>query len=854
MNRGLAPMDAMVDASDQYAVALSFASEDEALVRGVYRYLRSHEINAFFAPSKISQLWGKDEHEFERIYGPGSRYVVPFISEHYIRKEWPRLEFRAARKEARIRDAEFILPVRVDDTALPGLRRKTQYVDARQHTPKEIAAFLIEKLEADVRTSDAAPIIRRPRKQIRMLRDDERELLGLLATVPLPLPTAHLRALVPEGRWATRIPRWRSLGIVTSDVRGFDDVDSRLRRQLLADKPAATRWRERWVALLAPLQMHTDTGLMLALELIGLRRVGEAVDVLASIAVGLEPGFWNSLYLTTFSGLAGSTFVRSADSAARVKFHNAYGVVLSRNGDHREALAQFTQLRALSRRGRNAWGEGQSYINAGVAAAGTDDVPAAMAWYKKAAAFGKKHRDYVLAGRAVGNMANFVGPAAATELLEESERFKLRGGDIEGLAGTAVVRGNVAVQQADLVGAARHYRHAVQLARKLDLLYLRAVASRSLAQTEAGRGRPKKAYPLYRESARICQAEGFVADHAHAVAGEALARMAAGEFARAGKLFEALAELHRQAGQREQAAVARHDVGAMFAARRRQAEAYRVFINVIREFKEYRVHAWVRRTQVDAATVAPDEGTAASLLRSARRGAASAKDFETLQRATVQLVRRRLDRNDVRGAVREMDIALRTLPSPLDLPLLADRFRFILESHHDRRVAPAFHRLVAVARAAHARERVIDAHMEAGDYLWAKESARERANAYQAYAVAMIEAGQLDEATLMKACMHIFGRLYAAAKREDAEVLTRLEEATHAWLRKQNARHASGLIQFTLWPLRLAARIWALPDHGRRLSKRKAQFILTEEFQMALGRAASPKRKTRVRQRVSAKR
>lgn len=593
---------------------------------------------------------------------------------------------------------------------------------------------------------------------------------------------------------------------------------------------------------------------MLALELIGLRRVGEAVDVLASIAGGLEPGFWNSLYLTTFAGLARSTFIRSADSAARVKFCNAYGVALSRNGDHAEALAQFTQLRALSRRTRNAWGEGQSYINAGVAAAEADEVSAAMAWYKKAAAFGKKHRDYVLAGRAVGNMANFVDPLPASKLLEESESLKIRGGDVEGLAGTAVVRGNVAVQQGNLAGGAKHYRYAIQLSKTLDLRHLRALALRNLASSEVDRGRPKKAYSLYRESARICQAEGFAADHAHAVAGEALARMAAREFTRAGNLFEALVKLHRQAGHLEQAAIARHDVGAMFAARGRRAEAYRVFINVIREFREYRVHAWVRRTQVDAATVAPDEDTATALLAKARRAAASAKDFETLQRATVQLVRRRLDRSDIRGAVREMDIALRTLPPPLNLPFLTDRFRLILESRHDRRVASAFHRLVAVARAAHDRERVIDAHMEAGDYLWEKESARERANAYQAYAVAMIEAGQLDEATLMKACMHIFGRLYAAAKREDAEVLTRLEEATHAWLRKRNARHASGLIQFTLWPLRLAARIWALPDHGRRLSKRKSQLILTEEFQMALGRTASPKRKTRVRHRVPAKR
>lgn len=847
-------MDTMVGASSQFAVALSYASEDEALVKGVYRYLRSRNINTFFAPARTSQLWGKDEKEFERIYGPGSRFVVPFVSEHYKRKELPRLEFRAALREARHRVEEFILPVRIDDTPLPGLRRKTQYVDARQYSAKQIAEFLIEKLETDVRTSEGGPHLRQASTRTRVLREEERELLGLLATAAFPWRAVHLRALVPEGRWGTRIPRWRELGIVTSESHGFGHLDARLRRQLLADKAAATRWRERWVALLFPLQMYTDTGLMLALELIGLRRVGEGVDVLASIASRLEPGFWNRLYLTAFEKLGGSTFVRSADSAARIKFHNAYGVLLSQNGDHGRALAHFTRLRRLSRRTHNVWGEGQSYINAGVSAAENDHVAAAMSWYEKAAAFGRKHRDYVLAGRALGNMANFVDPVRAGKLLEESEHFKLRGGDIVGLAGTAVVRGNVAALQGEYADAAKQYRYAIRLSRRCDLRHLRALALRNLAGTEADRGQPKKAYGLYQESAKICRVEGFAADHAHAVAGEALARMKAREFARAGKLFETLAKLHRDTGHRQQAAIARHDAGAMFAARRRHAEAYGMFTDVIREFTAQRAFEWVRRTQADAATVAPDERTATSLLAKARRAAASAKDFETLQRATVQLAGRRLDRNDISGAVLEMDIALRTLPPPLDVPFLADRFRLILQSRHDRRVAPAFRRLVAAARAAHDRERVIDAHMEAGDYLWAKGTGRERANAYQAYAIAMIEAGQLNEATLMKACMHIFGRLYAAAKREDTDVLTRLEEATRAWLRKGNARHATGLIQFTLWPLRLAARVWALPDHGRQLSKRESQIILTEEFQMALGRAASPKRKTRVRHRVPAKR
>ncbi|HET8799192.1 MAG TPA: tetratricopeptide repeat protein, partial [Thermoanaerobaculia bacterium] len=529
---------------DQYPVALAYASENEALVKAVYRHLRSRNINAFFAPTKTSYLWGKDEREFQRIYGPGSRYVVPFISEDYIRKEWPRLEFRAARKEARTRGDGSILPVRIDDSVLPGLPKRTQYVDARRYSPKQIAELLIEKLEADVRTTEQHSTSHgKDRHRVRIIGDEERELLGLLATAAYPLRAPSVQTLIPGTKWDTHLRRWRSCDYLVANEGRFLLLDPVLKRQLLGDKVAVQRWRERWVTLLNPLRAHTDMGLMLALELIALDRTSEAVEILASVAISLEPGIWNGLYLLTFEALASSPLLRRAGARARVEFHNAYGALLAQNGKHQEALVQFARLRELSRKTGNVWGEGQSYINAGVAATHSDDVPAAIAWYEQAAAFGKKHRDHVLAGRAIGNLANFVDPGTASELLAESERLKIRGGDVVGLAGTALVRGNVAALQGDFVGASKHYRHAIRLAKQLDLRHVHAIAMRNLARTEVDRGRPKKAYPAYQESARICRKEGFAADHAHAVAGEALARMNAREFARAGKLFETLAKL-----------------------------------------------------------------------------------------------------------------------------------------------------------------------------------------------------------------------------------------------------------------------------------------------------------------------
>src|SRR3954466_14629611 len=41
---------------------------------------------------------------------------------------------------------EYLLPVRFDDTAIPGIRPTTGYIDLRETSPKELADLITEKL------------------------------------------------------------------------------------------------------------------------------------------------------------------------------------------------------------------------------------------------------------------------------------------------------------------------------------------------------------------------------------------------------------------------------------------------------------------------------------------------------------------------------------------------------------------------------------------------------------------------------------------------------------------------------------------------------------------------------------
>ena len=85
----------LIDKGFKYDVALSFAGEDRAYVNEVAQHLRTLEIEVFF--DEFEDLWGKRliEHLGE-IYSERSRFVVMFISEHYVRKAWPQHERRSA--------------------------------------------------------------------------------------------------------------------------------------------------------------------------------------------------------------------------------------------------------------------------------------------------------------------------------------------------------------------------------------------------------------------------------------------------------------------------------------------------------------------------------------------------------------------------------------------------------------------------------------------------------------------------------------------------------------------------------------------------------------------------------------
>jgi hypothetical protein len=135
--------------AELYDVALNFAGEDREYVERVAGLLKQRGVRVFYDRFERATLWGTDliDHLAE-VYRTWSRYVVMFISQHYVAKAWPTHERAHAQARALLSKKQYILPARFDDTPVPGLAPSIGYIDLRGLEPDELVDLIVEKLKS----------------------------------------------------------------------------------------------------------------------------------------------------------------------------------------------------------------------------------------------------------------------------------------------------------------------------------------------------------------------------------------------------------------------------------------------------------------------------------------------------------------------------------------------------------------------------------------------------------------------------------------------------------------------------------------------------------------------------------
>ena len=140
----------------EYDVALSFAGEDRKHAKELADLLKTNGYSCFYDENELPNLWGKNLYDYlSSVYKDRARYCVMFLSKHYERQLWTNHERQHALARAFKENREYILPVRLDDTEIPGIPPTIGYLDLREISIEKVYEVLDKKLSGATPKTDA---------------------------------------------------------------------------------------------------------------------------------------------------------------------------------------------------------------------------------------------------------------------------------------------------------------------------------------------------------------------------------------------------------------------------------------------------------------------------------------------------------------------------------------------------------------------------------------------------------------------------------------------------------------------------------------------------------------------------
>jgi hypothetical protein len=200
----------------RFRVALSFPGEHREFVNRVAERLserlgRERVLYDAYYEAEFARI-DLDTY-LQRLYHDESDLIAVFISAHYERKEWCGLEWRAIRDIIKQRRESTVVPVRFDNTEIPGLFSTSGYIWVGDREPEDIADLILQRLDlehdgVEPITSTAPPAtvsppstpVPRPSAALDRWREKLAYLLSEEAVTVDPDQKFRLRHLIDEAR------------------------------------------------------------------------------------------------------------------------------------------------------------------------------------------------------------------------------------------------------------------------------------------------------------------------------------------------------------------------------------------------------------------------------------------------------------------------------------------------------------------------------------------------------------------------------------------------------------------------------------------------------------------------------
>ena len=199
-----------VQAYYDFDIALSYAGEDRDRAKELAFALKRRGTRVFYDKDEAARLWGENLFtHLTDVYQNRARYCVALLSKHYAEKPWTRRELAAAQARAFGQKEPYLLPVRLDDTNIPGVLPTEAFVPWSGDSSDTIAELVLERLKGH--PAPPAPIRRQlDRLDWRELQADYFEPFDAADAVhdePATLETVYASIWLPhdDGVWNSTI-------------------------------------------------------------------------------------------------------------------------------------------------------------------------------------------------------------------------------------------------------------------------------------------------------------------------------------------------------------------------------------------------------------------------------------------------------------------------------------------------------------------------------------------------------------------------------------------------------------------------------------------------------------------------